>query len=104
MDANWRRDAIVEILHQRGKVKAKELADRLQVTRQTIYHDVTVLSLRYDLCTERGRNGGIYLLNPRRRRRNCLSSTQAEVLQELLLSVSEEKRLVIQSILYDFGA
>ena len=61
MDANWRREAIVEILRQRGKVRAKELAERFQVTRQTIYHDVEVLSLHYDLCTEPGRNGGIYL-------------------------------------------
>lgn len=47
MDANWRREAIVEILRQRGKVRAKELAERFQVTRQTIYHDVEVLSLHY---------------------------------------------------------
>ena len=43
MDANWRREAIVEILRQRGKVRAKELAERFQVTRQTIYHDVEVM-------------------------------------------------------------
>ena len=43
MDANWRRDAIVELLRQKGKVKARELAKRFHVTRQTICQDITVL-------------------------------------------------------------
>ena len=65
MDANWRRDAIVELLRQKGKVKARELAKRFHVTRQTICQDITVLSLHCDIYTERGQNGGIYLLEKR---------------------------------------
>ena len=102
MDANWRREAIVEILRQRGKVRAKELAERFQVTRQTIYHDVEVLSLHYDLCTETGRNGGIYLLNPKRHRREYLSYTQVEVLQQILESLTDERKEIVQSVLDDF--
>lgn len=66
MDANWRRDAIVELLRQKGKVKARELAKRFHVTRQTICQDITVLSLHCDIYTERGQNGGIYLLEKKR--------------------------------------
>lgn len=112
MDANWRREAIVEILRQRGKARAKELAERFQVTRQTIYHDVEVLSLHYDLCTEPGRNGctepgrnrGIYLLNPKRHRRECLSCTQVEVLQQILESLTDERKEIVQSVLDDFSS
>lgn len=104
MDANWRREAIVEILRQRGKVRARELAERFQVTRQTIYHDIEVLSLHYDLCTEPGRNGGIYLLNPKRRKRDCLSSAQTEVLQQMLENLTDERKEIVQSILTDFGS
>lgn len=104
MDANWRRDAIVEILRQRGKVKAKDLAEYFQVTRQTIYQDINVLSLYYDVCSDRGRDGGVYLLNSQRRRRSCLSLSQAEVLQQLLPTLPIDKRLIIESILNDFCA
>lgn len=99
MDANWRRDAIVELLRQKGKVKARELAKRFHVTRQTICQDITVLSLHCDIYTERGQNGGIYLLEKKRPIRKSLSSSQIQVLEQLLPSLSEEKRLIIQSIL-----
>ena len=112
MDASWRRDAIIEFLRQKGKVKARELAKRFHVTRQTICHvtrqtihqDITVLSSRCDICTERGRNGGVYLLDRSRPAPKSLSSTQTEVLLQLLPTLSEEKRLVVQSILHDFGS
>lgn len=98
MDANWRRDAIVELLRQKGKVKARELAKRFHVTRQTICQDITVLSLHCDIYTERGQNGGIYLLEKKRPIRKSLSSSQIQVLEQLLPSLSEEKRLIIQSM------
>ncbi|HIX13731.1 MAG TPA: HTH domain-containing protein [Candidatus Anaerofilum faecale] len=104
MNANWRRDAIVEILRQNGKVKAKDLAEQFQVTRQTIYQDVTALSLRYDICTDRGRGGGIYLLQSKRKHRRYLTSIQAEVLQQILPTLSIEKSLIVQSVLYDFSS
>ena len=36
--------------------------------------------------------------------KQSLSSTQTEVLLQLLPTLSEEKRLVVQSILHDFGS
>lgn len=104
MDANWRRDAIIEFLRQRGKVSTKVLAEHFHVTRQTIYQDITVLSTYCDICTERGRDGGVYLLDKSRPAKRFLSSTQTEVLLQILPTLSEEKRLVVQSILRDFGS
>lgn len=85
MDANWRRDAIVELLRQKGKGKARELAKRFHVIRQTICQDITVLSLHCDIYTERGQNGGIYLLEKKRPIRKSLSSSQIQVLEQLCL-------------------
>lgn len=104
MDANWRRDAIIEFLRQQGKVSTRVLAEHFRVTRQTILQDITVLSSRCDICTERGRNGGVYLLEKSRPSKQFLSSTQTEVLLQLLPALSEEKRLIVQSILRDFGS
>ena len=53
MDANWRRDAIIEFLRQQGKVSTRVLAEYFRVTRQTILQDITVLSSRCDICTFR---------------------------------------------------
>ena len=104
MDGNWRRDAIIEFLRQQGKVSTRVLAEHFRVTRQTILQDITVLSSRCDICTERGRNGGVYLLEKSRPAKQFLSSTQTEVLLQLLPALSEEKRLIVQSILRDFGS
>ena len=104
MDANWRRDAIIEFLRQQGKVSTRVLAEHFRVTRQTILQDITVLSSRCDICTERGRNGGVYLLEKSRPAKQFLNSTQTEVLLQLLPALSEEKRLIVQSILRDFGS
>ena len=104
MDASWRRDAIIEFLRQQGKVSTRVLAEHFRVTRQTILQDITVLSSRCDICTERGRNGGVYLLEKSRPAKQFLSSTQTEVLLQLLPALSEEKRLIVQSILRDFGS
>ena len=104
MDANWRRDAIIEFLRQQGKVSTRVLTEHFRVTRQTILQDITVLSSRCDICTERGRNGGVYLLEKSRPAKQFLSSTQTEVLLQLLPALSEEKRLIVQSILRDFGS
>ena len=104
MDANWRRDAIIEFLRQQGKVSTRVLAEHFRLTRQTILQDITVLSSRCDICTERGRNGGVYLLEKSRPAKQFLSSTQTEVLLQLLPALSEEKRLIVQSILRDFGS
>lgn len=104
MDANWRRDAIVELLRQKGKVKARELAKRFHVTRQTNLprHNCLIASLRY---LHRTRSEWWNLpFRKKRPIRKSLSSSQIQVLEQLLPSLSEEKRLIIQSILHDFGS
>ena len=61
---NGRLFEIIYILLERGTVKARELAERFEVTVRTIYRDVELLSAAgIPVYMERGRYGGIRLLS-----------------------------------------
>ncbi len=55
---------IVQILVNKGKVTAKELAERFEVSSRTIYRDVDTLSLNgIPIYTSKGKGGGIHILD-----------------------------------------
>ncbi len=54
---------ILQILMLKGRVTAKELSDRFEVSSRTIYRDIDTLSLAgIPVFSERGKGGGIGLL------------------------------------------
>ena len=75
------------LLQTRGRMTARELAARLEVSERTIYRDLDALSLAgVPIYTERGPGGGCELLGGYQTRLNGL--TEMEVRALFLLSVS----------------
>ena len=79
--------SILLLLQARGRMTARELAERLEVSERTIYRDLDALStVGVPIYAERGPGGGCELLNGYQTKLNGL--TEMEVRALFLLSVS----------------
>lgn len=61
MSATERRSEIINILRDRHRINASELASMLDVTTRTIRNDVQALTHLYPIWTQSGHGGGIFL-------------------------------------------
>ena len=82
MQVNYRLFEIVYLLMQKGKMTAKELAKRFEVSTRTIYRDIEILSsANIPIYATKGKEGGIGLL-------------EEYVLNKTILSEEEQNQIL----------
>lgn len=107
MSATERRSEIINILRDRHRINASELASMLDVTTRTIRNDIQALTHLYPIWTQSGHGGGIFLeKEPRLTRRpygNTLELPELETLLKLYHMSSGTDREHLYSIIMKYG-
>lgn len=57
-DAFNRRNKILELLIQNGKMTSAEFSEMFEVSQNTIVHDISLLSMNFPIRGQSGRHGG----------------------------------------------
>ncbi|EPZ57248.1 deoR-like helix-turn-helix domain protein [[Clostridium] sordellii ATCC 9714] len=90
---------IIILLLNKKIVTAKELADKFQVSTRTIYRDIEELSLSgIPVYMNKGKNGGIYLLEEYSLNKTILSERDKQSLIIALKTLEATKYPEIDSI------
>ena len=105
MTAAERQDLIVATLRKERRVTIGNLAAALGCSERTVRYDIDALSTSgFPLVTIRGRHGGgVELADWYQPHRTTLCPEQLEVLRRLMTSAQPEDRMILGSILDQFG-
>ena len=98
-----RRQAILEALCVRRHETGVNLAFEFGVCVRTIEKDVLNLSLEYPIYTIQGNGGGIFVEDGFYLHKARMTEKQLDLLEELLPSLSGEKRETMLSIILSYG-
>ena len=104
MKALERRQALLELLCERRYDTFENLAFEFSVSKMTIYRDVFELSLSYPIYTKSGRHdGGVYVADGYYLGRQYLKTEEKQLLENLTLTVGDDQRKILESILKRFS-
>lgn len=91
MNAATRRERLIRILAMCGKTPVRVLAERLGVCERTIFRDVDALSDSQPICIERGRYGGVFLIDTYVLNRLYLKNEEICLLQKIEAAISADR-------------
>ena len=103
MTAGERRMALLEVLCLRRHDTRENLAFEFGVSKRTIEYDVQILSANYQIFSVQGKGGGIYVMEGYELHKKYLTDKQSEVLRELAVTLLEENKQIVLSVLKDFS-
>ena len=103
MKALERHQAIIELLCERRTEKIENLAFEFSVNECTIRRDIQELSLSYPIYTKTGTYGGVYVAEDYYLGKQYLRSEEKELLEQLSLSLGDDQKKTLQSIIRRFG-
>ena len=98
-----RRDAMMEILSERGHETTSNFAKRFGVSRKQIQKDLSKLSMSYPIYTVQGKGGGIFVMEGFKFCKLRLSEEQTDVLRKALAFLSGTDQEVMKEIITLYG-
>ena len=97
-----RRTRILEYLSLAKQSTRAELANRFEVSSDTIDRDIMYLSSIAPIYTKQGNGGGIYILPEYRSYKNYLTDAEEDFLYNLMQNVSNKEKRILCSIITKF--
>jgi predicted DNA-binding transcriptional regulator YafY len=98
-----RQAEIIRILMGRKTETVPRLARELGVSKNTIYRDISLLSIDYPISTKQGNTGGVSLEDYNHPHKNLFSQEQQRVLTELLSVADKYQVKVLKGLLAAYG-
>ena len=96
------RTRILEYLSLAKQSTRAELANRFEVSSDTIDRDIMYLSSIAPIYTKQGNGGGIYILPEYRSYKNYLTDAEEDFLYNLMQNVSNKEKRILCSIITKF--
>lgn len=97
-----RRTRMLEYLSLAKQSTRAELANRFEVSSDTIDRDIMYLSSIAPIYTKQGNGGGIYILPEYRSYKNYLTDAEEDFLYSLMQNVSNEEKRILCGIITKF--
>ncbi len=99
-----RRIETLFMLIQRRRITVSELSEMFSVCKNTAYNDISFLSRYAPIYTKNGINGGVFIMDGYRNELFLyLSDDEERCLQEIMIDISDEKKVIVCNILNKFS-
>ena len=97
-----RRTRILEYLTLMKQATRSELAERFNVSIDTIHRDIIYLSSIAPIYTKQGKGGGVYIHTKYRSYKNYLTDNEENCLYNLISKISNEEKRILCGIITKF--